>query len=250
MTNWGYSGGEDVSAGSGDASNPWIPHLCLGKVELDEQFPPLAVPQEEDLLDLANDSDDHMLRHGFRIANTISDEMMKHGRTRRRMVNDDEAMCMLDDEDADDAYNNQDEPEHSVRCSESDDDSSTTTTAYNDDSSTTTTTHNCPTGRPLNNDNKQFLSDNDHCCPGSFHLSGEHASGTSSVSHAVGERLPHAGSATEVHAERSLGLRGSAKCGGTEGVSLATDTESMEFPRCLFHMCICCLWPMAQAFSS
>ena len=148
------------------------------------------------------------------------------------MVSDDEALCTLDDEDVNDAYGTSDELEQSVQCSE-----------LGDTSGTTTTTYNYPAGRPLNNDNHQFLSNDNHCCLRSFHdseskdvLSGEHARETRSVSCAVSERLPHAGTATEVHAKRSLGLRGSAKCRGTDGALLATTvfTESLS-NICMFN---------------
>ena len=61
---------------------PWMPHIALDHHELDERFPPITVPGEEELLDHENDLSDQILESGMKIADKITQEMQKNGRRR------------------------------------------------------------------------------------------------------------------------------------------------------------------------
>ena len=199
--------------------------MSLGKVELDERFPPLKAPRDEDLSDLANDQHDAMLGHGPKIARSITEEMTKHGRTRKRVVADDETVSMFVCED--DQCECPEESEHAP---------------------TNPAQLNCPAGNNQHNDNDQsnptFLLYNNHCCQNQTYFQKSKGkmffrrfiSEALRASTVIAKRIPHAGSATEVLAKRSLGLRGSAKCRGTDGALLATTvfTESLS-NICMFN---------------
>ena len=62
---------------------PWIPHLALSDEDIDRRFPSLVAPDDEGLDDIIRDEDDAMLQHGIKMANDISENMLKYGRTRR-----------------------------------------------------------------------------------------------------------------------------------------------------------------------
>ena len=65
---------------------PWLPHLVLSEEDINRRFPSLIAPDDEGLDDLIRDADDQMLQHGIKVANDISDNMLKHGRTRRDYI--------------------------------------------------------------------------------------------------------------------------------------------------------------------
>ena len=62
--------------------SPWMPHNVLGRAELDERFPSIHAPEDDELDDFARDEDDAMLQHGRSIASAIAEDMAKFGRTR------------------------------------------------------------------------------------------------------------------------------------------------------------------------
>ena len=66
-----------------EETTPWMPHLALTADELDRRFPTLVAPDDEDPEDITKDTEDHMLQYGIKIANEISEGMLRHGRTRR-----------------------------------------------------------------------------------------------------------------------------------------------------------------------
>ncbi len=62
--------------------SPWMPHNVLGRAELDERFPSIHAPEDDELDDFARDEDDAMLQHGRSIASAIAEDMARFGRTR------------------------------------------------------------------------------------------------------------------------------------------------------------------------
>ena len=60
-----------------------MPHNCLGRLELDNRFPPLEAPEDECLEDVACDEDDPLLQYGRKVAQQIAEDMAVRGRTRR-----------------------------------------------------------------------------------------------------------------------------------------------------------------------
>ena len=60
-----------------------MPHLALRGRQLDDAYPPLAVPEEEDLPDLMQDSEDGTLQRGMEQARQISEEARDQGRKRK-----------------------------------------------------------------------------------------------------------------------------------------------------------------------
>jgi len=64
-----------------------MPHLELRGQELDNAYPPLPVPQDEILPDVANDEDDVVYQSGLRAAEAIRRETADHGRKHRMSPN-------------------------------------------------------------------------------------------------------------------------------------------------------------------
>ena len=60
-----------------------MPHLLLHGQQLHDAYPPLSVPEEEVLLDLARDDDDQTLQRRMEEAKAISMETRDHGRKRK-----------------------------------------------------------------------------------------------------------------------------------------------------------------------
>jgi hypothetical protein len=63
--------------------SPTMPHPLLHGQQLDDAYPPLSVPEEEVLLDLARDDEDQTLQRGMEEARAISLETRDHGRKRK-----------------------------------------------------------------------------------------------------------------------------------------------------------------------
>ena len=60
-----------------------MPHLTLHGQRLDDAYPPLAVPEDDDLQDAARDEDDATFQTGLREAVKISEEARDQGRKRK-----------------------------------------------------------------------------------------------------------------------------------------------------------------------
>ena len=60
-----------------------MPHNVFNGEELDNKFPPLQVPPDENLDDVQNDYDDATLQKGMHIAKEINEETLRHGRMRK-----------------------------------------------------------------------------------------------------------------------------------------------------------------------
>jgi hypothetical protein len=73
-----------TNLGSG---SPTMPHLELRGQELDNAYPPLPVPQDEILPDVANDEDDVVYQSGLKAAEAIRRETADHGRKHRMSPN-------------------------------------------------------------------------------------------------------------------------------------------------------------------
>ena len=78
------SGAPDEEAqehlGSG---SPTMPHLQLHGQDLDDAYPPIAVPEDEELPDLVQDKHDTVLQRGLEEAAVISREARDQGRKRK-----------------------------------------------------------------------------------------------------------------------------------------------------------------------
>jgi hypothetical protein len=78
------SGGPDEEPlahfGSG---SPTMPHLLLSGQALDNAYPPMTVPEEEELPDLAHDEQDSTLQRGMEEAKAISEAARDQGRKRK-----------------------------------------------------------------------------------------------------------------------------------------------------------------------
>ena len=77
---------EETRSEEEQGGTPWMPHIALTERELDSRFPRLVAPEDEDLEDVARDTDDRMLQHGYKIAREIAEGMLRNGRTRRDCV--------------------------------------------------------------------------------------------------------------------------------------------------------------------
>jgi len=64
-----------------------MPHLVLQGQNLDNAYPPLAVPEEEELPDLVQDKDDAVFQRGLEEAALISREARDQGRKRKMSPN-------------------------------------------------------------------------------------------------------------------------------------------------------------------
>ena len=73
---------EEARAHLGSGS-PTMPHLQLYGKNLDDAYPPIGVPEDEELPDLAQDMHDLLLQRGLEEAAVISREARDHGRKRR-----------------------------------------------------------------------------------------------------------------------------------------------------------------------
>ena len=60
-----------------------MPHVGKTGAELDESYPSLASPEEDELEDVADDRADAVYQHGLAIAETIRRESQEHGRRKR-----------------------------------------------------------------------------------------------------------------------------------------------------------------------
>ncbi len=69
--------------GQEEETSPTMPHLTCTDDELDEQYPPLAAPEDDNLDDLHDDSGDGVYQHGLAIAADIRVQTAAEGRKRR-----------------------------------------------------------------------------------------------------------------------------------------------------------------------
>jgi hypothetical protein len=74
-----YGSGSDSFNGSG---SPAMPHLDFTGHDLDEAYPSIKAPVDEQLDDLADDARDTVFQHGLQIAEEIRSQMSQHGRRR------------------------------------------------------------------------------------------------------------------------------------------------------------------------
>jgi hypothetical protein len=74
--------GEEPTTNLGSGS-PTMPHLVLHGQRLDDAYPPLAVPEDDDLQDAARDEDDATFQTGLREAVRIAEEARDQGRKRK-----------------------------------------------------------------------------------------------------------------------------------------------------------------------
>ena len=65
--------------------DPMMPHLMFEKEELDERYPIITAPIEEELYDFNSDEHDAVFQTGLKIAEQIKSETKTHGRTRKNM---------------------------------------------------------------------------------------------------------------------------------------------------------------------
>ncbi len=61
----------------------WMPHNTLTTEQLDERFPAVQVPEDDQLEDIMRDKDDKMLNYGREVARQIGQDMISRGRTRQ-----------------------------------------------------------------------------------------------------------------------------------------------------------------------
>ena len=89
-TNINSSGGdmsvENVT--NPDQGIPWMPHVRLSEDELNKQFPKLECPDEQLYEDIIDDNGDVVFQHGLKLADHISEGMVRSGRTRTDHLND------------------------------------------------------------------------------------------------------------------------------------------------------------------
>ena len=78
------SGAPDEEAHVHDGSgSPTMPHLQLHGQDLEDAYPPVAVPEDEELPDLVQDKHDTVLQRGLEEAAVISREARDQGRKRK-----------------------------------------------------------------------------------------------------------------------------------------------------------------------
>jgi hypothetical protein len=70
----------ETHLGSG---SPTMPHLLLHGKDLDDAYPPLSVPKDEELPDLVRDEDDAVFQRGMEEARVITREARDQGRKRK-----------------------------------------------------------------------------------------------------------------------------------------------------------------------
>ncbi len=62
---------------------PIMPHRLFSDDELDALYPAFSASAEVDNPDVAQDSEDRVLQHGWKLASEICKEMQSYGRTKR-----------------------------------------------------------------------------------------------------------------------------------------------------------------------
>ncbi len=75
--------GDNINEVEAEMEATIMPHLAFEQKDLDQKYPPLQAPDEDQLDDLQEDSHDTVLKTGMAIARKIRDQGQAHGRRRR-----------------------------------------------------------------------------------------------------------------------------------------------------------------------